>query len=371
MSWAFFSLVVLLSAYLGDKVNNPRKYIYFRLLLVLALSYLIGMSGIVSTDHDEYAAFYNNLKYLDFKGFLSVVDFNFFSDRITNELRFEIGYASLNYICSLIGLSEAAFFLIVATITNALFVSFFYRYKHPVFSVLLYITSMYYLQEINLVRQMLAVSVFLYSIKYIEQKNLIMSIIFVIIAASIHASSLLLLPFCFIVFTDFNKETKVFSSVLLALWIFSIFVALGLVFFDVGGFIEMSNFYEGYSNDRLENDLVFDIMLNIVVVLSFIGLLIKKLALQPIIIFTIVGAVLSNISLSFYILFRYALYFTPCFCVAAPIVLSCYNQIHLKGKLTFPAIIVFAYHLYILATAYIWGKPLLGSKMYSFTDLFV
>ena len=371
MSWTFFSFIVLLSAYLGDKEHNSKNYIYFRILLVVTLSYLVGMSGIVSTDHNEYAAFYANLKYLDFKSFFSVVDFNFFDSRITNELRFEIGFALLNYACSLLGLSEAAFFLVVATITNALFVNFFYRYKHAVFTVLLYITSMYYLQEINLVRQMLAVSVFLYSVKYIEQKQMLQSILFVVIAASIHASSLLLLPFCFVTYINFSRENIVFHSILFGLWFFSILVAVGLVFFDVGGIIQMSNYYEGYANDRLENDLVFDIVLNFVVVLSFIGLIIKKLHFQPIIIFTIVGAVLSNISLSFYILFRYALYFTPCFCVAAPLVLSGFTQFRINNKLTVPSVLVFAYYVYILATAYILGKPLLGSKMYSFSDLFV
>lgn len=70
--------------------------------------------------------------------------------------------------------------------------------ENPPLSIFLLIGTSYYFVFLNTMRQMLAISIFLYAIKYIKKRNFIKYIIYIMIATSLHTAALTFLPVYFL-----------------------------------------------------------------------------------------------------------------------------------------------------------------------------
>ena len=109
--------------------------------------------------------------------------------------RYEILYTELNRLVYRIGLS----FQWVIILTSFLFLILIYKRilddsSIPDISVFLLLGMCYFFQSTNIIRQILACAVCVYSIKYIEQKKWIKFLVAILIAFGFHKTAFIFLP---------------------------------------------------------------------------------------------------------------------------------------------------------------------------------
>lgn len=131
--------------------------------------------------------------------------FKISSQVYSSDLGIEPLYFFLNKIINLIGLPFQFVIVIVAIIS--IIPKFIFFYKESLnfgFTVLVYFCTVYFIFDFIQIRQGLTIALFIISLKYIYEKSLIKYILVIILATSIHISSIILLPGYFI----FNRRYK-------------------------------------------------------------------------------------------------------------------------------------------------------------------
>ena len=142
----------------------------------------------------------------------------------TNKENLEIGFLLLNKAVFFFRGDYRIFLFIVNTIMTVLVFWWIYRFsKFPEISVFFYFAFQFWACSMNLLRQSIALSIFLLSYQSLLERNFIKYIIIVLIAASFHQSILIMIPFYFLLYQNITK---------LYLIIISILFVLGYVFFD-------------------------------------------------------------------------------------------------------------------------------------------
>ena len=132
----------------------------------------------------------------------------------------EIGYIYLNKIVTLFTNDYSGIFLV----TSIIFIYFTFKaiYEQSdniCFSIMLLVLMGYYFCFMNGIRQMLAASILIYSIKYIKKRDLKKFSIFIILATLQHTSSLLFIPLYFIM--PFEINYKVIALITFVFYILS------------------------------------------------------------------------------------------------------------------------------------------------------
>lgn len=224
MFWFLSSLFAFVFAYYGQESvsRDMHMRVLSRVCLVLLLGYVIGFGGKNYVDHAHYIEMYR---------YVGVHDMNFFSlaEKVEGA---EVGFWLLMKTLNILGINYVGFFFLVSILTNGLIVNAFYRYRYPVLALMLYMVSSIFGIQCNLVRQMLAVAIVFYILKYLEERDWLKYIIGLIIASSIHRTAFLMiifLPLCFVK----EKVFKLLRYVLLALWLSSLLVYFGLLKIDI------------------------------------------------------------------------------------------------------------------------------------------
>ncbi len=366
MFWLVIGLFSFLLALLGSK-RSKYQYVY-RALLIITLAIPIGLGGTSSRDHDGYARNYNNMSTRSVTEIVSNYDLvsGTFSQR---EETYEVGFTVLIVLINKLGFTEAAFFMIIALITSSLYVSFFYRFKNVPFIILIFLTSVYYSHQANLVRQMMAVTLFLFSIEYLSKATYRKYIFLVLLASIFHTSALLLLLFT--PFRYVEKESNTFWSILLGIWIVTIPLAIHVININLFSFMpSVLNYTISIEDSRAVGTVIdFDVVYNFFVLLFF---LLRKYISNEYVkygAFFVVGGILLNISQQMMLIYRFALYFAPLICVFIPNIVN----INAKGwKIQEPLkYIVLAYYIYIYSSSLIFSaNPLFTNNMYGLSDLF-
>lgn len=364
MAWLIFLIFALFFAKLGVKpkggetVNN-KAYIIARIGLVVTLSVMTGFGGISGTDHDTYVSIYNTTTNFD-----DLVSLN----KILSGYMIEPGYSLLNIVCNKMEVSEPYFFFVVACITHVFFVWIMYKYKNPWLVILLLVPSNNYSQEINLVRQCVAVNIFACAVYMLWQKRYKTFGWLSFLAFSFHSTVILLLPFCLIFCLNFEKRKKTIFSVALCLWIFSLLMFYRIVNFPI---IEnvLSIFgqsrYDSYvtgDNDMGLNDVPLNYTYNISMILVLISMR-TKISNEAI--FMLLGCILVNFNLPFTI--RMGLYFTIFMPLSYGSFLRKERYILTPGIRKFiPTILILYYIFWVVkfATSYVLGSPIFGVEFY-------
>lgn len=287
--WIIFQFIIVVLALLSLYGGGERDYRFlFKYTLVLALVYFSGFRDHLGSDYYNYIDLFQ-------RNGASVEPFTALMLILYNKSWF----------------SEVAIFLIYAAITNVFFVKSFYRYDNVLLILVIYILSPnMYFNTFNLVRQMCAASLFMYSVIYVERKDGVRYFLIIIIASLIHSSAIYLLPLYFIL----NK----YYSRYYMLIVLSISALVGQVMrIDFSSYISgwglLLDKYElylgqtpiGYANGFLT------IIFNVILVL----ILLKKEAVirgsRDNIAFNamFLGVILYNLMPSLYFLFRFAIYF--------------------------------------------------------------
>lgn len=128
---------------------------------------------------------------------------------------FEYLFFILNKIISAIGGNYIWLFAITSTIfVTFSVIAIMKDSPYPELSVFLLVTTTYYFSSMNGIRQMIACSILLFSLRFIERKKIICFFASVLIAIGFHTSSLLFLFVYFIYDMCINKRTIIISTVL-------------------------------------------------------------------------------------------------------------------------------------------------------------
>lgn len=369
MSWLIFSIIIVVSAYLGDasiyKTKSIRKWLpyVFRAFLVVALSYLIGFGSQSGQDHVAYVYFYDGNYVSSFS----------FADTFDLGSKFgwsEPGFVAISKLIKLLGFGEAGYFFIISLITNAFMVAVFYRFRVPALVFVIFITSIYYNQQMNIVRQMLAVSFFLYSLKYIETHQVSRYVVSILITALFHFSAIFLLVLVPFAMKKQNLTQKELYMPFLVVWIISVLFALGGGSLDIGSLFGDFNLYHKYltNEDMIGSKASFNLFFNFFALLYFLLFKREKIGIYDIIF--LLGCIVLNFSVPLNNLLRFSYYFTPIYCAYIPTMLL--QSADNKNQYAKPVFWVTSiYYCSVLILSYIMNPAqIMGSEMYDWSEFF-
>ena len=239
--YTLLALVVCSITYYVWRHYNVR----YSVLLIPSLCYalLVGMRYDTGADWFSYHDYY-----LDFLAGRNV--------------DLEFAYVYLNKAVAFWGLKYQMFFIIVALIQIGLLYKFLENRRGIWFwGVLLYFLIGPFFSSLNLVRQSLAFFVFLYSLRYIENREGKKYVVAMVLAFGFHTSSLVLAPLYFVNRIDDKHLEK--RSLLLGLFALTILLGttlmeqLGNFFFEVVDAWQYQRYASGFLDNSFSYGLGF------------------------------------------------------------------------------------------------------------------
>ena len=132
----------------------------------------------------------------------------------------EIGYKVIVYFCLLFTKDYAILFAVTSAIIIGLtFYTIYRESPYPILSVVIYFLAGFFFYSLNLMRQFLAVSVLLYTYKYLVDKKYAHFIVGVLIAFFLHSSSIIFALAFFLCEREiFELKRTIIISVLLLIF---------------------------------------------------------------------------------------------------------------------------------------------------------
>lgn len=264
MVWIIYGLCLIVLAQFGKSKSGKGKLssVFFRVLLILALSVLSGIGSPSAEDHEGYAFFFRVSSWKD-------LSFNTIWGERTG---IETSYFILCLLAKSFHVNECVFFILIAIIINTAIVSFIYRYNHPILSLMLLFTTGLLIQEQNLLRQFIASSIFLYSLKYLQVGSWKRYLLFIVFAMFFHSSAILMMVFLPLAFVNTKKRLDSVYKIMLFVWLFSILVAIGVVRINLLNIFSVFKFYADYMEANnvigMQISLIHVIMSNFLVVVA-------------------------------------------------------------------------------------------------------
>lgn len=200
----YYLLIVFISLVFALLTNEKNKKYWIAIIMIL-LSLLSGLRH-YSIGNDTYN-YYRNFFSIAYYGF----DF-------LKTSRFEIGYSFIVYIVTLLTNNFNVFLLLTSLLVNIAIGTFIYKYsKNPMFSIILFIFLRLFFSEMNILREFLSLTIFLFSIKYIENRNLFKYTILLFIGYLIHNSIIFAFPIYFLYDVKLNSNKKRVAIILTAI----------------------------------------------------------------------------------------------------------------------------------------------------------
>ncbi len=190
--------------------------------------------------------------------------------------REEIGFIAILKLISFFTTDGQMMYVAMAIIISlvfAVFVFFYIKDRDAWIASLAYITLGFFYGTMNLVRQYFAATICLYAIHYMKKRKLIPFIIFVLIATSIHKSSLVLLPIYFI--ANIKPNWKIYTG-------YGVVSVLGYIFSVpiLKLIIKILGVYESYNPETsyyMANGLSYQHLIIPVIVVAVLLIFSKKL----------------------------------------------------------------------------------------------
>ena len=202
-------LVILFSVINESRISKQHDY-KKTLLLMFFTSLIVGFRDMIGGyDLYIYGEFFDSF----FKNNISY-------HQLPSITLFEPGYVLYNYLINTITNNRYLFFLTSSVIAYLLFYSSLKKYAPYIYFSFFIFFCKYFFFTFVYVRQVLAVGVAWYSLKYIYDKSLLKFVGVVMIAASLHTSALLFLPLYYIV------KVKISSKQIIYIFIVSLILGL-------------------------------------------------------------------------------------------------------------------------------------------------
>lgn len=188
-------------------INKREKRILIPIFLLLVLNAFRNYS--VGTDYSHYLAKYS-LTIHDISSLFRGFTFNTFVDNIGNDSYYEYGWILFNYMGSVFDLH----FYIINFIAISIVLFFTIRMvrcqsPHIYLSIYLFLMLDLFFPSFNIIRQTIAISIFCYSVRYINEGEPLLFILFCLLAAMFHSSALFLLVLYFLKYLKINSITSI------------------------------------------------------------------------------------------------------------------------------------------------------------------
>lgn len=178
------------------KPDRGRYKKLFASLVVIQFTLLAGLQYGVGADYISYLKIYNAVRALSWKELLS---FSYAKEPVYLLYTKIMGILFQdNFVPYFLGMAFIVAFFLVKAI--------FIRHEKYVWSVYIYLCMGLLYISMNQVRQLMAISIVLYAVSFLEQGNVKKYIFWIIIAAGIHNSALVMLP-CFLL-RDLKLRSK-------------------------------------------------------------------------------------------------------------------------------------------------------------------
>lgn len=324
--WINFILIALFFCFISINLRSNINISKFsQTCLILTLVYFSAFRDGLGQDYDGY---YDIL----LKGY-----FNEFQWK-------EPGFSLFSNIIYFTSFSPIFFFLMMALLTNYFFIKSFYRYQHTFLIVFIYLTgSIFYFNTFNLVRQMCAASIFMYGIKFVEEKKLLYYMICIFIAASFHISAIFLAPIYYICNRLYSN--KLLISILIISYVLGQIIKLNLTSI-LAKYITLYYWYFDEEAPIVDSGYL-TLFFNLVLLLLIINAK-RKGDVKYNLVFNLffIGVILYNFIPSFFYVFRFAIYFI----VFTPIVLPTLDKIFPKRVWEF--ILIMGFGVMFIITLY-------------------
>lgn len=230
--WTYFciGILIVLIAFFSRYVCKDKDKI-FLILSGAVLVFFAGFRGDFCTDYSSYADFFRIIN--DKYSFKDIINGSFYNEK---------GFVFFNKIVGSFTTSETIFMLVMALLTVALFFLMFKKYSLiPWLTVLMFVGVGSYYDSFNITRQVLAAAIFFVSVKFLEEKKFVKYCIIVLLAAMIHRTALIMIPFYFLLTMKINKRIIIRYSVVMLVAVFGLpkFVEIAQRIFPV---------YDGYNS---------------------------------------------------------------------------------------------------------------------------
>lgn len=225
----------------GEEEVQRRNYLVVGAASVALFTLVVGMRFNVGGDYGSYFDAYNDLDIFELR----------------NTTHFETGFYYLMASLRLLSLDYPALFMVTAFL-QIYFVyrwAYDYRFMLP-WVVFFYFTSLYLFESMNIIRQALAFSFFLYSTRFIIQRRLLPYLLFSVLAFLMHKSALLFIPLYFVLGRDWFASVKVQLGLVLALVVLAIPI-IGYLFENFGQLALLLNYVDYASMDE-QTDQFFE-----------------------------------------------------------------------------------------------------------------
>ena len=224
--------------------SDMNKYIMITGVFLIILA---GGRMDVGADYSVYKELYN-------VGFPIYTTYDQVWDKMTfqpNSMEIEWLYVLINKLSFDLGFSFQVVTFITATISISLIFTTIRRYSAlPILSVLFYFMALYFYSDSGQMRQGLGAAICFFSVRYVIKRNLLMFLLCMFIALGFHKSAIIFLPAYWLAIIPMNATRWFFAIV------FSVLASPFQIYDLFGGLInsltpqDVSNAYEGYSNDR-------------------------------------------------------------------------------------------------------------------------
>lgn len=264
---------------------------------------------------------------------------------------FEIGYLIFNILISYISPNPRFFMIVMSIIFNYVIYSFIKKYSNNcLLSTISYVGLLFFYTSMTMMRQFLAITIFLYSFKYIKEKKFLKYFISVVIASQIHSSAwigLLLYPI-------YNaKFTKKRMSFIILIGI------IGTVFIGpLANFVYSLLGRTNYYTDRIGSESISNVIYTLIYLIMFIFTYFvtknKEIKNRNFYLYSLLmAAVFNMLAINMNILARAAEYFNILSIIVLPNVI---NSIEIKKNRLFIST-VFVIFLVCYSTTIIVYRP--------------
>ena len=210
----FFSMFFSKFAYNSKKpfCKKNKNQIIFAIISALPFIIVAGFRYNVGCDFMSYVRYFDFFKY-------------------TSIHKMEFGFNFLIEFIQLFSNNNMWLFLLCAII----FIFFTYKaiYQQsidPTLSIFLLLSTTYFTTYLNGMRQLMAIAIFLYAIKYIKNRDFSKYILFIIIACMFHTSSILYIPLYFLYGIKIKPKTQLIILLICFVLKSSIFKILNNIF---------------------------------------------------------------------------------------------------------------------------------------------
>ncbi|MFC5711447.1 EpsG family protein [Thalassorhabdus alkalitolerans] len=225
------ALTIAICAELSVKLKSKLLRVVNIIIIIVLPSFLFAVRYDIGTDYYNYLAIYNRAK-----------------DNI--ESRIEWGYYAINsVVASLGGSAQVAFFIIGLIMFSFLYLAI--RHYNNILSpglAMFVFMLMYYQMSFNTIRQVITMTIVLYSIRFIQERKLFKFLFIIFIASSFHNSAWIFLPIYFL-YPFIKKQKKVFARVLVYGSIVLIIIGLDTILAPVLSNVESLDYYLRYLDE--------------------------------------------------------------------------------------------------------------------------